>query len=73
MAKIIMKVIPEPASNTRTIVESFSANPVLEGESANQYVCGACGEVLIDHVPHDEIQNIVVRCSKCKAFNEVPP
>jgi phage FluMu protein Com len=67
-----MQVIPEPAPNTRSVLAPTFVGPVMSGAGANSYACGSCGTVLLDRVEYKQVQDIVVKCGKCQAFNEIP-
>ena len=64
--KIRLKVIPQPALNTRTVSVS-----TFKGQGDIDLLCGICGEILVEGISKGmTIGNIVIRCLKCGAFNE---
>jgi hypothetical protein len=69
-----LKVIPEPAENTRSVLAGGESRDslIIEGEAGVDlsYDCGACGSPLAYGVRPGQLQNLVLRCNKCGAFNE---
>lgn len=69
-----LEVIPKPKSGTRTVLEPKSnVVPVIKGVGNLDLLCGSCGETLVDGIDEGQIRNIVIRCPKCGAYNEIPP
>lgn len=70
--KIMLKVIPEPDPNTRSVfIYKGEGTVIFEGDSANvEQCCGSCGAPLTIGVPPERIRNLVLKCNACGAFNE---
>lgn len=71
--EIFLNVIPEPDPYTREVF-------LFEGEGTIVFtgyevglamLCGRCKSQLIVGIPRENIQNIVIRCRGCGAYNEV--
>jgi hypothetical protein len=72
--KIVLKVIPEPAPETKTVlVPKPNVLPVIKGVGNIDLLCGSCNEILVEGISEGQIRNIVIRCPKCEAYNEIPP
>ncbi|MEX6062092.1 SEC-C metal-binding domain-containing protein [Providencia hangzhouensis] len=69
---VTLKVIPEPDPETRSIFEYTGEGTVLFQGGANDIalVCGFCQSHLVEGVPRENIQNIVIICKKCGSYNE---
>lgn len=65
-----MKAIPEPEPNTRTVFIG-EVVPLIKGAGDIDLVCGKCGETLVAGIDKGQIKNIVIRCPKCKTFNDI--
>jgi hypothetical protein len=71
--KVPLKIIPEPEPNTRTVFLLQGLFPAFKGEGDIDKVCGNCGLILLEGVGRGiEIRNLVIRCPKCKSYNELP-
>ena len=47
-----------------------SEGPLFKGEATDvQWLCGACGKVLVDGVEPGRISQVVLRCT-CGAYND---
>lgn len=71
MAKL--NVIPEPAPDTRSVLRmQGEGTVVIRVEDAERpvHTCGACDAPLIVGLGLLHIQNVVLRCNGCGAFNE---
>jgi len=71
--EVKLKVIPEPDPNSRSVF-------VYDGEGTIAFrgfdvglalCCGQCNSHLIVGIKRENIQNIVLRCKKCGAYNEI--
>jgi len=70
--KMILKVIPEPEPNSRAIlVPPRGVSPVIKGTGDLDLLCGQCNEKLVEGIVEGQVQNIVIRCPKCNAYNEI--
>lgn len=70
--KVRLKVIPEPAPQTRTVINLPEAGPVkgpITGQERRILLCGNCEAALMDGMP---ISNVVLKCNRCGEFNNVP-
>ena len=68
-----LRVIPEPLPGTASVLSVLSDGPVVQSEGDTDFVCGSCGHLLLKAVASDQVRNLVVHCSRCKAFNAVMP
>lgn len=70
--QIQMAVIPEPEPNTRSVLMYTGPGTVAAKGSGNvTMICGNCASPILENVKVAQFQNIVFRCNKCGAFNEV--
>jgi hypothetical protein len=67
-----MTLIPEPAPNTQAILSPTLKGPVMWGKGPLSYMCGFCATTLLQDVEYKQVQNIVIKCFGCGAFNELP-
>lgn len=69
---IRMVVIPEPEPGTRSVLLLEGAGTiVMSGEGPpTTLVCGNCMAPLARGIRVDQIRNVVLRCNRCKRFNE---
>lgn len=70
---IPMVVIPEPEPNTRSVlIKSDDGTLFIKGDQSPQtvLVCGKCRSPLTEGISVDQVQNIVLQCNHCKAYNE---
>ncbi len=72
MAKIPLRLIPEPEEGTRSvIIFSGEGTVVMQGPATGRdYVCARCGSTILAGIPRGQIQNMVFKCASCGAFNE---
>ena len=72
MLRIKLKRIPEPVEGTRAVVvPDRMMSPVIHCEDGDtEYVCASC-ETLLVLGRGDAVQNVVIRCPKCWAYNDV--
>ena len=78
MREIRLNVIPNPESNTKTILEGgveLGNGPYFQGqggENSTNYVCGNCNHVVGERLEEDaQIRDIAVKCLKCQSYNEL--
>lgn len=67
--KIILKLIEKPAEGTATVF-NVPNGPAFTSDGNVDYVCGMCKTVLAKRVNLGQIMNIVIRCHKCKRYNQ---
>ena len=65
-----MRVIPEPAPGSRSVLIPRGRDLALRGGGALSYTCGNCGLVLMKDLMAEQARSFVVRCGKCGAYNE---
>jgi hypothetical protein len=70
--RMALKVIPEPAPNTRTVVNCVGESTVvfISHEEGLALVCGNCASDLVVGMRRAAIRDVVLCCNKCGAFNE---
>lgn len=67
-----MKVIPEPAPDTRSVLVPTFKGPAMKGNGALSYTCGSCDTTLFRNMDYKAVQGLVVKCGGCGSFNEIP-
>jgi hypothetical protein len=70
-----LNVIPRPPEGTRSVLtksEDDRDSLIVQGEAGFDlsYECGVCGAPLAHGVRPGQLQNLVLQCNKCGAFNE---
>jgi hypothetical protein len=67
-----LTVIDPPEPGSRTVFEMTQPTVAFSGaEVGIAFMCGYCSFDLIVGVPASSIANVVIRCGKCKRYNEV--
>ena len=69
--KIMLKIIPEPKPNTRTVFTG-KVLPFIKGVGNVDLLCGNCKAVLMEGIDDGQVTNIVIRCPICRFHNEIP-
>jgi hypothetical protein len=72
---VSLPVIPEPPSNTRSVLvqqPSSKPFPYLKSQGPADLLCGRCGFKLATGMGPGQIQNLVLKCPSCESFNDVP-
>jgi hypothetical protein len=69
--EVELKVISEPPSGTVSVFEHVGGDTILfrGAECSIAMVCGKCKSHLVVGVPRQNIQGIVLKCSKCGSYN----
>lgn len=67
-----MRVIPEPAASASVLVAGCKG-PVVKSFGPLSYTCGQCGITLLKDVEFKQVQNAIVKCGGCGAFNDISP
>jgi ribosomal protein S27AE len=67
-----LTIIAEPAPGSRTVFSPFDATPIYKGRDrlAPDYVCGKCGNVFMTGVSTHMLDNVVIKCPRCGAYND---
>ena len=68
---IAMRVILKPNEDAQTVMR-FTGLPGIKGEGTVSYTCGKCSTMLIENVSTGEVQDVVILCSACNSYNEMP-
>jgi hypothetical protein len=71
--RLKLAVIPEPAPNTRSVLILDAPGTILlRGKDAPNLIleCGLCDSPLIVGMRTSQVENLVVKCNGCGAFNE---
>jgi len=85
MVEHTLRVIPEPAENTRVVFrQTTTKQPYFHRGSPEFFVCGNCRFALVLGLSFEEVdreirsrfrtysgEGIVIQCPDCKAFNEL--
>ena len=67
-----LTIIPKPTPWSRSVLgpaEGLSG-PLIKGSGRVDLVCGECTEILAAGVADQQLQNLVLRCPSCGAYNE---
>lgn len=66
-----LQVVPEPARGTATVFEyTGEGTRIIKSTLTDiSYDCGDCGSSLMAGIDIDQIQNIILKCSNCGAYN----
>ena len=67
---IEMLVVEEPDPSTTAIIEISGLQPWLTGDGDINSLCGGCGFTLAEGLDQlAQIQQVVLRCPRCSAYN----
>jgi hypothetical protein len=76
MPKIKLQVIEKPPEGATVLKQQSFFGPIVAGqdttENAVDYLCGKCEIVLAKNVRKNQLQNIVLYCNRCGAYNYIP-
>lgn len=75
LLRLRMPVIPEPSPQIRSVIVPTGEFPeekaIIEwANPAVEMYCGQCGRVLIRAESVGSIENIVIKCPRCGAYND---
>jgi hypothetical protein len=75
--RIPMTVIPKPAEGTRAVFvfrEAQPGVPPVQGPSEQglTFLCGQCSRPLLANLEIGMMNNIVINCPFCGAYNDIP-
>lgn len=72
MTDYSMEIIPKPKEGTASVF-SWSGEKgkfaVIKGEGNDNYICGACGNVICQNVNRGQIIDLVIACPNCGSYN----
>ena len=72
MTDYSMAVIPKPKEGTAAVL-SWSGEKgkfaVIKDGGNDNYICGACGNVICQNVNRGQIINLVIACPNCGSYN----
>ena len=69
-----MKVVPENETKERTVLVFDGVDGIpIRGKGNLSYSCGSCGKTLIRAINYKQVQDVIIKCNGCSAFNEIPP
>lgn len=73
MSNYQMEVIPEPAQGTASVLVFSKKGPyaIINGQGSDNYLCGACQNVICMNVDRGQIINLVFKCPNCDSFNRM--
>jgi hypothetical protein len=57
---------------TARVVIPTHPGPITRGNDTEDYVCGKCGNVLLEHVQRGFMGGSFIRCGQCRTYNYVP-
>jgi DNA-directed RNA polymerase subunit RPC12/RpoP len=77
MTDIICNVIPQPdESSDKSVLhgtEGLRGKPLITGgDGQTSYICGQCNSVLAEKINELQINNVVLQCTTCNSYNELP-
>lgn len=72
MSTVRMQVVPPNEAPGRDPIEATTA-PAITGKGETDYVCGSCGSTLLRRMFYSQVRDLVLRCGRCGATNEIPP
>ena len=75
MATYDMVLIPEREMQDRTTLatEKGSDGPVFADGGPDSFRCAKCKHVLAKDIKRSQLVNVVLKCPKCDANNDMPP
>jgi len=71
MTQFKLQVIPEPAQGTAAVLIPSTTGPIplMQGQGDNDFLCGACDNVIVKGLDGGQISEIVLKCPNCGSFN----
>lgn len=70
--RLKMTVIPAPLPGTRSVLVPDGGIVASDDSEKTDWVCDQCDAILMEQVGVHQVYGIVVECSRCGFFNEVP-
>jgi cytidine deaminase len=68
-----LKVIPESEVKGRAVLTKKDGdNVIVRGNGEYSYTCGNCQQVLLENISDNQIQNMILKCGSCGAYNNLP-
>lgn len=73
MSDYQMEVIAEPEHGSASVLVFGKNGPysIIESDGSDNYLCGACRNVICRNVTRGQIINIVFKCPNCNAYNHL--
>lgn len=71
MSDYSMKVIPKPEEGTAAVLKSTKKGKfaIIKGNGSDNYLCGACRNIICQNVNRRQIVNLVFVCPNCGSYN----
>lgn len=69
MPDVKMIVIQKPVEGTISVIAPNFPGPSFKGSGTYNLMCGNCGAVLGEKLEGGVVEDIVIQCFACKAFN----
>ena len=71
MSNYSMKVIPKPEEGTAAVLNSPQKGkvPIFKDIASDNYLCGACRNIICQNVNRGQLINLVFICPKCGSYN----
>ncbi len=67
-----MSIITEQETeNQSVLILEKKGIPLFRGNSNDNYLCGACSNIICENVARGQFVGLVFKCSNCGAFNKV--
>jgi hypothetical protein len=66
-----LQVVPKPAPGTATVFEyTGEGTRIIQATLSDiSFDCGECGSSLMAGIELDQVQNVILKCAKCGAYN----
>ena len=66
-----MQVIAEPKPGTASVLILDKTGPyaLMRGSGDTDYLCGACQNVICEHIGRGQVITLVFKCPNCGSFN----
>lgn len=71
MSNYSMEVIPKPEEGTAAVLKFNKKGKfaIIEGNGSDNYLCGACENIICQNVNRGQIINLVFVCPNCDSYN----
>lgn len=71
MSNYSMEVIPKPEEGTAAVLKFNKKGKfaIIKGNGSDNYLCGACGNIICQNVNRGQIINLVFVCPNCDSYN----
>jgi hypothetical protein len=70
--RLKMAVIPKPLPGTRSVLVPDGGAMASADSEKTDLVCDQCDAILVEQIGVHNMYGIVIECTRCGFFNEVP-